>query len=147
MKSEKGAWITAIAIALAVVLVVGAFATQPARAANKKKVLYRFKGGTDGKYPYGSLARDANGNLYGTTYFGGASGAGTVFRLSNTGKHKVLHSFTGEGRGISRCRCNYGHAGKPLRHHFAGRGIWGRHGVQDRHIRSRDCPLGLYWIV
>jgi uncharacterized repeat protein (TIGR03803 family) len=93
MKFAKEAWITAIAFA--VVLVVGAFATQPARAANKEKVLYRFKGGTDGKYPYGSLAQDAKGNLYGTTYFGGASGAGTLFRLGKTGKLKVLHSFTG----------------------------------------------------
>jgi uncharacterized repeat protein (TIGR03803 family) len=93
MPFAKEAWITAIE--LAAVLVVGAFATQPARAANKENVLYRFKGGTDGRYPYGGLVRDAKGNLYGTTYFGGASGAGTVFRLGKTGKLKVLHSFTG----------------------------------------------------
>jgi uncharacterized repeat protein (TIGR03803 family) len=53
------------------------------------------QGRDDGQYPYGGLVRDAKGNLYGTTYFGGASGAGTVFRLSKTGKQKVLHSFTG----------------------------------------------------
>jgi uncharacterized repeat protein (TIGR03803 family) len=93
MKFEKEAWINAIG--LAVMLVVGACATQLAGAVDNEKVLYRFKGGTDGKYPYGSLTRDAKGNLYGTTYFGGASGAGTVFRLGKTGKQKVLHSFTG----------------------------------------------------
>ena len=86
-------WITAIA--LGVVLVLGVGATQPAHGQTNEKVLYRFKGGTDGEYPYGGLVRDAKGNLYGTTYFGGVSGAGTVFRLSKTGKQKVLHSFSG----------------------------------------------------
>jgi len=30
-------------------------------------------GGADGVYPYGGLLRDAAGNLYGTTEFGGSS--------------------------------------------------------------------------
>jgi uncharacterized repeat protein (TIGR03803 family) len=43
--------------------------------------------GMDGSGPQGSLVQDTNGNLYGTTFNGGASGAclsgcGTVFRLS-----------------------------------------------------------------
>jgi hypothetical protein len=33
--------------------------------------LYDFTGGTDGQYPYGPVAIDANGNLYGTTEAGG----------------------------------------------------------------------------
>jgi uncharacterized repeat protein (TIGR03803 family) len=37
---------------------------------------------TDGAYPYAGLVQDTNGNLYGTTQAGGASGDGTVFRLS-----------------------------------------------------------------
>jgi uncharacterized repeat protein (TIGR03803 family) len=43
-------------------------------------VLYSFKGGSDGQYPYGGLV-DLNGTLYGTTEVGGANGAGTVFKL------------------------------------------------------------------
>lgn len=46
------------------------------------QVLYSFTGGTDGYYPRGSLIFDGNGNLYGTTQFGGSSGNGNVFRLS-----------------------------------------------------------------
>jgi uncharacterized repeat protein (TIGR03803 family) len=45
-------------------------------------ILYSFTGGTDGKYPIGSLTRDAAGNLYGTTQQGGASGNGVVFKLT-----------------------------------------------------------------
>jgi uncharacterized repeat protein (TIGR03803 family) len=61
----------------------------------KETVLYSFAGGSDGCYPYGGLLRDAAGNLYGTTEVCGASGVGTVFKLTNTGKETVLHSFAG----------------------------------------------------
>lgn len=45
--------------------------------------LYDFNGGNDGKYPYGEVAFDANGNLYGTTYGGGSNTVGVVWELSN----------------------------------------------------------------
>ena len=45
-------------------------------------VLHAFHGGTDGQYPNGGLIQDAAGNLYGTTNEGGASGYGTVFKLT-----------------------------------------------------------------
>jgi uncharacterized repeat protein (TIGR03803 family) len=93
MKYAKLLWITAIA--LAVMLVLGVGATQPVHAQTNEKVLYRFKGGANGEYPYGGLVRDTKGNLYGTTYLGGASGAGTVFKIDTTGREKPLHSFTG----------------------------------------------------
>ncbi len=46
----------------------------------------------DGANPVASLI-DVKGKLYGTTYNGGFSGSGTVFRISTRGKEKVLHSF------------------------------------------------------
>ena len=53
--------------------------------------------GTDGYYPYGGLIFDKNVNLYGTTYQGGAYGAGTVFELTPAAgggwTEKVLYSF------------------------------------------------------
>ena len=44
--------------------------------------LYAFTGGSDGKYPYGGVVMDANGNLYGTTSAGGAYGNGVVWELT-----------------------------------------------------------------
>lgn len=64
---------------------------------NTETVLYSFSGGTDGAYPYAGLVRDAEGNLYGTTNQGGASGYGTVFKVDKTGKEAVLHTFTDVG--------------------------------------------------
>jgi uncharacterized repeat protein (TIGR03803 family) len=58
-------------------------------------VLYNFAQTMDGCDPAGGLLRDKKGDLYGTTYGGGASGFGTVFKLSKNGKETVLHSFAG----------------------------------------------------
>jgi uncharacterized repeat protein (TIGR03803 family) len=44
--------------------------------------LHDFTGGADGGTPYGSLVFDTSGNLYGTTYTGGANGQGVVFEIS-----------------------------------------------------------------
>jgi len=69
----------------------------------QQKVIYAFKGGQDGLEPMGNLIFDAEGNLYGTTYGGGATtsctavpGCGTVFELTPRGggwKEAVLYSF------------------------------------------------------
>ena len=60
----------------------------------KETVLYSFTGGVDGGLPYASLVEDSLGNLYGTTFGGGVSGKGTVFKLNSSGKETVLYSFT-----------------------------------------------------
>ena len=43
--------------------------------------LHTFTGGHDGAHPWGSVALDAAGNLYGTTPEGGAYGAGVVWEI------------------------------------------------------------------
>jgi uncharacterized repeat protein (TIGR03803 family) len=47
-----------------------------------EKILYSFTGGADGFLPQGAVIFDAAGNLYGTTYGGGAYGNGTVFEIT-----------------------------------------------------------------
>jgi uncharacterized repeat protein (TIGR03803 family) len=44
-------------------------------------ILHRFTGTPDGAFAYGSLIRDAEGNLYGTTDLGGVNDDGTIFKL------------------------------------------------------------------
>jgi uncharacterized repeat protein (TIGR03803 family) len=61
----------------------------------KETVLHAFTGGADGDRPSGSLIRDKAGNLYGVTYFGGASGNGVVFKLDPKGRETVLYGFLG----------------------------------------------------
>jgi len=62
-------------------------------------VLHSFAGGVDGESPEVGLVRDAAGNLYGTTEFGGVPGAGVVFKVDTSGTETVLYSFTGGADG------------------------------------------------
>ncbi|HEY4433852.1 MAG TPA: choice-of-anchor tandem repeat GloVer-containing protein [Candidatus Cybelea sp.] len=65
----------------------------------KEHLLYQFRGNfgsrrPDGQDPQAPLVVDSSGNLYGTTAYGGADEYGTIFKVSKTGKEKVLYSFT-----------------------------------------------------
>jgi len=67
--------------------------------------LYRFRGGSDGANPRAGLIIDERGALYGTTLWEGASGHGTVFKLTpsrTTGEgwiKSTLYSFRGGADG------------------------------------------------
>ena len=69
-----------------------------AATAQTFKVFYTFSG-SDGSFPNGDLLRDAAGNFYGTTQFGGASNRGLVYKLDSNGQHTTLYSFTGAADG------------------------------------------------
>jgi len=71
-------------------------------AGGKEKVLYSFPDGGHGQSPQTGVVFDSTGNLYGTTYYGGTYGWGTVFELkrSKSGwKQAVLYSFLGSNNG------------------------------------------------
>jgi len=63
--------------------------------------VYSFTGGNDGANPYAGLTQASDGNFYGTTVSGGASGVGTVFRVTPNGTFASLHSFAGLDDGAS----------------------------------------------
>jgi len=64
--------------------------------AGKLTTLYTFcsqPNCADGLSPYGSPLQGMDGNLYGTTQGGGANGAGTIYRLTPSGKLTTLYNF------------------------------------------------------
>ena len=68
--------------------------------AGNETVLHAFTGANiDGETPYGALARDGAGNLYGTTQIGGTANGGTIFKVDPAGNESVLFSFTQQAQG------------------------------------------------
>ena len=65
-----------------------------AEADGSLTVLHSFGGGSDGALPYAGVIADKAGNLYGTTWEGGSSNRGTVFKISTDGTETILHAFT-----------------------------------------------------
>ena len=65
------------------------------------KSLHRFAAGPDGNFPHAGGAIDANGDLYGTAQWGGAFGAGMIWKVSKAGVYSDVYDFTfvndGEG--------------------------------------------------
>ncbi len=59
-------------------------------------VLHSFNDGSvtsDGQYPTSTLVEGSDGNLYGTTEYGGTNFFGTIFRMSKVGVVTIMHSF------------------------------------------------------
>ena len=54
----------------------------PSAQAQTHSVIHNFTGRGSGNYPYDGLTMDRAGNFYGTTYGGGTSGQGSVFKLT-----------------------------------------------------------------
>lgn len=96
-----------LVIFVAILMVAMRFAGGALAAGPTEKVLYSFKGGSDGTNPSTSLVADQAGNLYGTTTDGGTGpctgGCGTVFELTpGTGgswTESVIYDFQGGNDG------------------------------------------------
>jgi uncharacterized repeat protein (TIGR03803 family) len=59
----------------------------------KETIRYTFKNKSHGEIPEDGVVADSEGNLYGTTYFGGAFDDGTIFKIDPQGHNTILHSF------------------------------------------------------
>ncbi len=49
----------------------------------------------DGDTPFGEVAFDASGNVYGTTFSGGRYGVGVVWEFTKNAQYRILHNFGG----------------------------------------------------
>ncbi len=89
---------TTAAVLLSVGVAAGGFA--PAAQAKGFKVLHAFAGApADGDRSMADVTFDSSGNLYGTTYNGGASDNGAIFKIDTHGTETLLHSFDGSADG------------------------------------------------
>ena len=89
-----------------------AYKLTPATGSWTESILYSFRGvDGDGAFPNAGLAFDSEGNLYGTTYYGGlfggvcgTIGCGSVFELTPSGSvwhEHVLHLFAAGADGYA----------------------------------------------
>ncbi len=85
-QSDRG-WMTVLVTAVFVTLA----AAKASRAQQTFSVLVNFHV-SDGANPTAGLVQGLDGNLYGTTTYGG-TGAGTVFRMSTAGELTTIYSF------------------------------------------------------
>ena len=73
-----------------------------AASAGSLTTLYSFTGGVDGASPYAGLTLDSSGDLFGTTFRGGAYARGTVFEIPfGASTPQTLYSFTGGADGLN----------------------------------------------
>jgi uncharacterized repeat protein (TIGR03803 family) len=92
----------AIKPALVLLAVVATVFTISTAHAQTLTALHSFNGEPDGRAPIAGLARDGFGNLYGTTYYGGAHDVGFIYRVAHKNSGWVLtplYSFQGGNDG------------------------------------------------
>jgi uncharacterized repeat protein (TIGR03803 family) len=61
--------------------------------------IHSFGQAHEGSNPYANLVQGLDGNFYGTTYYGGDYGAGTIFRITPEGMLTTLFNFDGTDNG------------------------------------------------
>jgi uncharacterized repeat protein (TIGR03803 family) len=104
-------------------------------------VLHAFRGGTsDGASPQAGLLAASDGNLYGTTVFGG-TGIGTVYRVTPSGQLTILVSFGANADGATP-RSGLLHAKDGNLYGTTNRG-----GALDQGTVFRVTPTGVVSVV
>jgi uncharacterized repeat protein (TIGR03803 family) len=72
---------------------------------HKETNLHSFAGSPDANLPLGNLVLDADGNLYGATFYGGGSagsaGPGTIFEINSSGAESLFYVFGPRANGTN----------------------------------------------
>jgi len=78
--------------------VVASALPTPSHALDSKPAAFVYKlqslDASTGYSPRAKLIKGSDGNFYGTTYYGGAAGLGTLFKMDSRGTITTLHSFS-----------------------------------------------------
>src|SRR5215210_4703482 len=91
---RAGRHVSTIRSAIVIALAIVAVPLHSAEAQITVDVVHAFPSAGPAQ-PAARLLRGSDGNLYGTTQYGGSHNAGTVFSLAPDGTFTVLHEFDG----------------------------------------------------
>ncbi|HEX4159103.1 MAG TPA: choice-of-anchor tandem repeat GloVer-containing protein, partial [Rhizomicrobium sp.] len=70
----------------------------------KESLLHSFGGAGDGSTPDGAVTIESNGDMYGTTSYGGSSENGVIWKLAADGTYTVVHNFSADECNFARGR-------------------------------------------
>ena len=103
--------------------------------------LYSFSNGADGGHVAAGLVQASDGYFYGTTYKGGASGNGTVFRITANGSLTTVLSFNQANGALPLAELVQDAAGVLYGTTSSGGALQLRRGVPHDHSRHAPQPL------
>ncbi len=107
--------------------------------------IHAFAGGsTDGQNPTGALIQGSDGNLWGTSYAGGTTGSGTVFKMTTAGHVTVLHQFNECGLATLGCNPQAGLV-QGTDGNFYGTALSG--GTNNQGVVFKIAPGGAYTVL
>lgn len=78
------------------------FEVSPSPGGWTESAIHAFAGGSDGSDPENGVVLDSAGNVYGSTYLGGANNLGVVYELSYSSSgwtEAILYTFSGNSEG------------------------------------------------
>lgn len=107
--------------------------------------IHAFAGGaTDAQNPQGALIQGGDGNLWGTSYAGGPTGSGTVFKMTLAGNVTVVYQFEECGLGTTGCNPAAGLV-QGTDGNFYGTALSG--GINNQGVVFKVTPGGAYTVL